>query len=77
MIGTVIVLVLLTLLAFAGLILGIRELHKAWEERAEEARIEQEIRRAERRLHTMASNAFSAMLDTTRGQRSDGSSDRQ
>jgi predicted Holliday junction resolvase-like endonuclease len=71
---TIVVLVLLTLLALVGLILGIRELHQVWEASAEEARIEREIRRAERRLHTMASNAFSAMLDTARGQRHNGSS---
>jgi len=76
-IGTVVVLVLLTLLAVAGLILGIREVHRVWEERAEEARIERGIRRAERRLHTMASNAFSTMLDTARGQRYDGPTDQR
>lgn len=75
MIGTISLLVILTLLAVTGLILGIRDVHRMWEERAEEARIEREIRRAERRLHTMASNAFSAMLDTARGQRRDGSAD--
>ena len=60
-----------------SLILGIKELHRVWEERAEEARIEREIRRAERRLHSMASNAFGAMLDTARSQRRDGSTDHQ
>jgi hypothetical protein len=71
---TIVVLVLLTLLAVAGVALGIKEAHRVWEERAEEARIEREVRRAERRLHTMASNAFGAMLDIARGQQHDRSS---
>ena len=72
-----VLLILFALLAIVSLVLGIREIHRVWEQRAEEARIEREIRRAERRLHTMASNAFSAMLDTARGQRHNESSKQQ
>jgi hypothetical protein len=39
-------------------------------QRADKARIEWETRRAERRLHDLASEAFSAMLDSTRQQAS-------
>lgn len=35
-------------------------------EKVERARIEMEVRRAERRLHDVASNSFQAMLDEAR-----------
>jgi len=37
---------------------------------AERARIEMEVRRAERRLHDIASNTFQAMLDEARAHHS-------
>ena len=36
------------------------------ETESEQARIEMEVRRAERRLHDVASNSFQAMLDEAR-----------
>ena len=39
---------------------------------SERARIEMEVRRAERRLHDVASNSFQAMLDEARAHGRDG-----
>lgn len=40
---------------------------RRWEERADRARVDAEVRRAERRLHGLASQAFASMLEATRG----------
>jgi uncharacterized protein YlxW (UPF0749 family) len=40
--------------------------------RAEAARMDREVRSAERRLHNLASNAYSAMLDAARRSSSGG-----
>jgi hypothetical protein len=45
---------------------------RRWEVRAERARIDTEVRRAERRLHGLASQAFASMLETTRGHSGEG-----
>jgi hypothetical protein len=45
---------------------------RRWEVRAERARIDTEVRRAERRLHGLASQAFASMLEATRGHSGDG-----
>jgi uncharacterized membrane protein YciS (DUF1049 family) len=37
-----------------------------WESRAEETRIDREVRRAEHQLHVLATQAFGAMLDVAR-----------
>lgn len=37
------------------------------ERRAEKARIDRDVRKAERSLHDLASNAFGSMLDAARG----------
>ena len=42
-----------------------------WEERAEKARIDHEVRRAERRLRTLTSHAFWSMMEATRRQTGD------
>lgn len=56
---TVVVLALLTVLVLASLLVED-------DEAAERARIEMEVRRAERRLHDIARNGFQAMLDEAR-----------
>jgi hypothetical protein len=40
---------------------------RRWEARADRARIDTEVRCAERRLHGLASQAFASMLEATRG----------
>jgi hypothetical protein len=42
-----------------------------WEERAEKARIDHEVRRSERRLRNLTSHAFWSMLEATRRQTGD------
>lgn len=37
-----------------------------WKERAQRAEVEFQVRRAERQLHSMASQAFESMLDAAR-----------
>ena len=44
-----------------------------WEERAERARVEREVRLAERHLHNLASRAFGSMLHVARQRRDQGS----
>lgn len=44
--------------------------NQRWEARAEEARLDREVRLAERRLHNIASQAFGSMLEADRGQSS-------
>jgi hypothetical protein len=39
--------------------------------RAQRSRVERDLRRAERQLHDLASNAFGSLLDTARQARSD------
>ena len=56
------VVVLLALLA----VLVLASLVVEDDEAAERARIEMEVRRAERRLHDVASSSFQAMLDEAR-----------
>ena len=77
MIAAIVLLTLVVLALAAAIVLGLAELHRFWEERAEQARIEGEVRRAERRLHALASNAFSSMLDTARQRRGGGSETRR
>jgi hypothetical protein len=77
MIGLVVLFALFTLALVAVIALCVNQLFKRWEQRVEETRIEREIRRAEKRLHDMASNAFGAMLNTARQQRDDGWSSRK
>ncbi len=56
----VVMLALLSVLVLAALIGDDAE--------SERARIEMEVRRAERRLHDVASNSFQAMLDAARAE---------
>ena len=56
----VVVLALLSVLVLAALIGDDAE--------SEQGRIEMEVRRAERRLHDVASNSFQAMLDAARAE---------
>jgi len=44
---------------------------RRWEARADRARIDSEVRRAERRLHGLASQAFASMLEATRAHSAD------
>jgi hypothetical protein len=48
--------------------------NRRWEARAEEVRIDREVRRAEHQLHNLATRAFAAMLDSARS--SHGNTDR-
>jgi hypothetical protein len=73
-IGLIVLLVLiLTLLALLGLLVW-EAACQQWEQRAERARIDAEVRQAERRLHGMARNAFGTMLDVARQHRAPGDS---
>jgi hypothetical protein len=55
------------IIAAAGVVVLVRTgLARRWEARAERARIDREVRKAERRLHNLASDAFGSMLATAR-----------
>ena len=59
---------LLALAVTACLVVLIRRaVDRRWAVRAERARVDMEVRRAERQLHGLASRAFSSMLEATRG----------
>ena len=77
MIALIVVLaVLLILVVFAGVSTWLA--FRQWnEERGERARIDGEVRRAERHLHNLASEAFGSMLDVARQHRTPGDSARQ
>jgi len=55
-------LALVASLALAVLVVA----RQRWESRAEETRIDREVRRAEHQLHDVATRAFGAMLDVAR-----------
>jgi hypothetical protein len=76
-IALIIVLVLLVAMATLLAVVAWRGACRRWEQRAEHARIDAEVRRAERRLHGMAKNAFDSMLDVARQHRDPGDSIRQ
>jgi hypothetical protein len=63
--------VVLVMLALVCLLAWIA-LCRWWEERAERARIERDVRLAERHLHNLASRAFGSMLDLARQRRDQG-----
>lgn len=66
MIGIIIAsLLLLLLLASVANVIWAAA-NQRWEARAERARVDTEVRRAERQLHGLASRAFASMLDVAR-----------
>ena len=76
MIGLILI-VLLILVLLATLVVVLRmTANRRWEARAEEVRIDREVRRAEHQLHNLATQAFAAMLDSARSSQgnTDGSS---
>ena len=74
MIGLVVVLVLLVAVLALVAVVAWREACRRWEQRAERARIDADVRRAEHRLHGMARNAFGTMLEAARQHRDPGDS---
>jgi hypothetical protein len=74
MIGLIVGLVLLLAVAALLALVAWREACRRWEQRAERARIDAEIGRAEHRLQGMARNAFGSMLDVARKHRDPGDS---
>jgi hypothetical protein len=70
-IGVIVVLILaLLLVATLAIWLWMTVSQSYWQRRAEQARVDREVRRAERRLHNLASSAFSSMLTAARGKSS-------
>jgi len=58
---------LLALTLVASLVLAVLAVaNERWESRAEETRIDREVRRAEQQLHVLATQAFGTMLDVAR-----------
>ncbi len=66
MIGVIVVGILLVAVIACLAVLAWVAACRRWEARAERAGLDAEVRRAERRLHGLASQAFASMLEATR-----------